>query len=255
MFREKKHLLLILFSFFISSYSFSQIVDGNPENGKTLFDANCTACHYSGPEEMKKIGPGLNSHILEEFSEEWLIKWTRNAPALTNSGDPLAIEVSEYDPSQHPAFTFLKDSQIKDILAYLEQDPTDFERKGSFYSVGLDKKNIPSDSSQNHQTYYQTNLKDNIVEKEQYLFCELIVTQNMFGRAQDLNFEYGSIDSIWKKDMQNHFVKLSELKKQKKIIDALNLMGFYGWGVIHTYTTSEKSYIQEHFVFQKKIIK
>ena len=130
MFREKKHLLLILFSFFISSYSFSQIVDGNPENGKTLFDANCTACHYSGPEEMKKIGPGLNSHILEEFSEEWLIKWIRNAPALTNSGDPLAIEVSEYDPSQMQAFTFLKDSQIKDILAYLEQDPTDFEKTG-----------------------------------------------------------------------------------------------------------------------------
>ena len=77
---------------------------------------------------MRKIGPGLNSHILEEFTEDWLIKWIRNAPALTASGDPLAVEISEYDPSQMQAFTFLQDSDIKDILAYLEEDPVDYQK-------------------------------------------------------------------------------------------------------------------------------
>jgi len=90
----------------------------------------------------------------------------------------------------------------------------------------------------------------------QYLFCELIVTQNIFGNEQDLQFEYGSIESFFGEKIYNtQLVKLSELKTHTKMIDALNLMGFYGWSVIHVYTSSENSYIKEHFVFQKKIIK
>ena len=130
MFRKKPFFYLVLCIALISANSFAQSVEGDSENGKNLFGNNCTACHYSGPEEMRKIGPGLNSHVLEEFTEDWLIKWIRNAPALTASGDPLALEVSEYDPSQMQAFTFLQDSDIKDILAYLEQDPVDYEKSG-----------------------------------------------------------------------------------------------------------------------------
>ena len=123
MFRTKNLIYLLFFSSLISVFTFAQSVDGDPENGKSLFGNNCTACHYSGPEEMRKIGPGLHSHLLEKYTEDWLIKWIRNAPALTASGDPIALEASEYDPSQMQSFTYLQDSDIKDILAYLEQDP------------------------------------------------------------------------------------------------------------------------------------
>ena len=128
----RKNILIysLLFFIHIVHFSFAQNIDGDPENGKTLFGNNCTACHYSGPEEMRKIGPGLGSHTLGEFTEDWLIKWIRNAPALTASGDPIALEISEYDPSQMQAFTFLQDSDIKDILAYLEQDPVDYAKSG-----------------------------------------------------------------------------------------------------------------------------
>lgn len=77
----------------------------------------------------------------------------------------------------------------------------------------------------------------------------------MFGKEQSLQFEYGSVENIWGKEVQKKLVKLSELNKQKTLIDALNLMGFYSWEVVHTYNSSESSYVKEHFVFQKKIIK
>ena len=93
-----------------------------------------------------------------------------------------------------------------------------------------------------------------VYNNDQYLFCELIITQNMFGKEQSLQFEYGSVENIWGKEVQKKLVKLSELNKQKTLIDALNLMGFYSWEVVHTYTSSESSYVKEHFVFQKKII-
>jgi len=99
------------------------------------------------------------------------------------------------------------------------------------------------------------NLQLDVTQNEQYLFCELIITQNMFGKEQNLQFEYGSIENIWGDLAQLHLLKLSELKKQKTLLNALNLMGFNGWEVIHTYTSSESSYVQEHFVFQKKINK
>jgi len=101
----------------------------------------------------------------------------------------------------------------------------------------------------------ESNLQLDIIQNEQYLFCELIITQNMFGKEQSLKFEYGSVDNIWGDLAQLHLIKLSELKKQKTLLNALNLMGLNGWEVIHTYKSSESSYVQEHFVFQKKIIK
>ena len=94
-----------------------------------------------------------------------------------------------------------------------------------------------------------------VFNSDQYLFCELIITQNMFGKEQNLQFEYGFVEDIWGEEVQNKLVRLSELNKQKTLIDALNLMGFYSWEVVHTYTSSEGSYVKEHFVFQKKIIK
>ena len=143
MLRAKNSIYLFLIFLLTSLFSFSQIIEGNAENGKTLFGNNCTACHYSGPEEMRKIGPGLHSHLLEKYTEDWLIKWIRNAPALTASGDPIAIEASQYDPSQMQSFTYLSDSDIKDILAYVEQDPTDFEKS----SGTVDEVALTSDDS------------------------------------------------------------------------------------------------------------
>ena len=60
-------------------------------------------------------------------------------------------------------------------------------------------------------------LKLDIVQNEQYLFCELIVTQNMFGKEQNLKFEYGSVENIWGKEAQLHLIKLSELKKKNNV--------------------------------------
>ena len=104
-------------------------------------------------------------------------------------------------------------------------------------------------------------IDDNLLQKfsnldyERYIYCDMTVTKNIFGKEEGFNCEYGLIDSIWKQNMEGELIKLSQLKKKKTLIDALNLMGFNGWSVIHTYTSSENSYIQEHYIFQKKINK
>ena len=74
--------------FLVSLISSQYVLAQDIELGKTLFKTNCTSCHYLGPEEKKLIGPGLNEHIFEEHSEEWLINWIRNSSELIESGIP-----------------------------------------------------------------------------------------------------------------------------------------------------------------------
>jgi mono/diheme cytochrome c family protein len=96
------------------------------ELGETLFEKNCTSCHYLGPEEKKLIGPGLNDHIFEEHSEEWLISWIRNSFELIESGDKVAVALyEEYNKSVMTAFTHFSDDDIKNILAYIKKGPTE----------------------------------------------------------------------------------------------------------------------------------
>jgi len=112
--------------FFISSIFSSHVFAQDLELGKTLFKTNCTSCHYLGPEEKKLIGPGLNDHIFEEYSEDWLISWVRNSSEMIESGDELAVKVyEEYNKSVMTAFPHFSDDDIKSILAYIKEGPAE----------------------------------------------------------------------------------------------------------------------------------
>ena len=88
---------------------------------------------------------------------------------------------------------------------------------------------------------------------EKFIFCEMISTKNIFGNHEEFNFDYGNIKDIYSDKI--NLIKPSVIRKQKKIIDVFNIMGFEGWQLIHTYSTSKNSYIKQHYVFQKKLIK
>ena len=96
------------------------------ELGESLFSSNCASCHYLGPESKKLIGPGLDGHIFEEHSTEWLYSWIRNSSELIASGDEDAIAVfEEYNKSAMTAFPYFSDEDLANLLAYIEEGPAE----------------------------------------------------------------------------------------------------------------------------------
>lgn len=114
-FRKLQKTLLLVVFLVSSGFVIAQAQDA--ANGKALFQAKCTSCHAL---DYKVIGPPLKE-VVPTKSEEFLLKWIKNAPALIASGDAEAVEASKYAPSQMTPFPNLTDAQIKDIITYVKE--------------------------------------------------------------------------------------------------------------------------------------
>lgn len=105
----KRLLLLTLFTAFSACVAFAQ-------DGEALFNSNCKTCH--SPFE-KVLGPALKG-METRHSEEWLLKWIKNAPGMIKSGDPEAVKLyNDNGKMQMTVFTNLKDEEIKAIIKYI----------------------------------------------------------------------------------------------------------------------------------------
>ena len=103
---------LLVFSFRLSAQ--------DPANGKTLFNANCAACHNL---DKPMTGPALRG-VVEKYNgdKEWLYKWIRNNSELIKSGDERANKIfNEYNQSVMTLFPQLTDENIEDLLAYMSE--------------------------------------------------------------------------------------------------------------------------------------
>ena len=89
------------------------------EAGKTLFVSKCQACH-SGDMKSNSTGPALGGIEAQWDDKEKLHEWIRNNVKLTASGYPKAVEVSKMTPTVMNTFDDLTDTQIDDILAYID---------------------------------------------------------------------------------------------------------------------------------------
>lgn len=92
----------------------------DPVNGKTLFNANCAACHNL---DKKMTGPALRG-VVDKYNgdKEWLYKWIRNSSELIKSGDERANKIfNEYNQSVMTLFPQLTDENIEDLLAYMSE--------------------------------------------------------------------------------------------------------------------------------------
>ncbi len=100
--------------------------DGDPVKGKSLFNANCAACHKLN---KKMTGPALanvEARLAEEqgLDREWLDAWIRNSAGLIATGDAYANQIyNEYNQAAMTAFPQLSDQDISDILAYTAAPP------------------------------------------------------------------------------------------------------------------------------------
>lgn len=92
--------------------------------GKKLFEENCLSCHAL---DNKVVGPALRGvHDRPGRTEEWLIKWIKNAPKMIANGDPLAVKLYEENNKQNmTVFENLSDDEVKNILAYIKGAPTE----------------------------------------------------------------------------------------------------------------------------------
>ncbi len=116
------YLGLILSLAFTTSLSAQE---GDPAKGKSLFNANCAACHKLN---KKATGPALANveTRLEEAGKdrEWIYAWIKNSSAVIKSGDAYAVKLyNEYNKAAMTAFPQLSNEDIDNILAYTAAKP------------------------------------------------------------------------------------------------------------------------------------
>lgn len=103
----------------LSIASFSSASAQDVKAGAAIFKQKCTSCHAI---DKKVVGPALKG-INERHDEAWLIKWTKNAPAMIASGDPAAKKLYEENkPAMMTAFSELSDDDVKSIYAYIKAE-------------------------------------------------------------------------------------------------------------------------------------
>ncbi len=123
--------LVLSFAFLLLPSLFALGQDSTPEGcepiekGKSLFKANCAACHKLN---QKAVGPAL-AGIEEKYEKEWLYRWIRNGAAMIQEGDPQAVAIwEEYNRSPMTYYPQFSDEDIDNILAYIAE-PTKCDPK------------------------------------------------------------------------------------------------------------------------------
>lgn len=99
--------------------------DGDPAKGKSLFNANCAACHQL---DKKMTGPALRNveqrlADSEGLDRDWIYAWIRNSAGVIKSGDAYANKIyNDYGGAAMTAFPQLSDDDINNILAYTAEE-------------------------------------------------------------------------------------------------------------------------------------
>jgi len=98
--------------------------EGDPANGKSLYNSNCAACHKL---DSDMTGPALRNVEARLADEEgldrtWLTDWIHNSSAVIKSGDAYGNKIfAEWNNTAMTPFPQLSDQDISDILAYTAQ--------------------------------------------------------------------------------------------------------------------------------------
>jgi mono/diheme cytochrome c family protein len=103
--------------------------------GKQLFEKNCTVCHKIGGGKL--VGPELMG-VTQRRDKAWILKFIRNSKELIDAGDPIAVKLFE-ENNKIPMLTFtqLSDNEINSIIDYLDKWEPEKEK---VFTVDVTKK-------------------------------------------------------------------------------------------------------------------
>ena len=113
--------LIVLIAFTISISA----QEGDPVTGKSLFNANCAACHQLDKKMTDPALRNVETRLSEEqgLDREWIYAWIRNSAGVIKSGDTYANKIyNEYGGAAMTAMPQLSDDDINNILAYTAEE-------------------------------------------------------------------------------------------------------------------------------------
>lgn len=89
--------------------------------GEMIFKNTCQACHSIGKGRL--VGPDLKD-VQSRRNENWIISFVKSSQGMVKSGDADAVAIfNEYNKTIMPDQN-LSDSEIKDVLSYIQQQST-----------------------------------------------------------------------------------------------------------------------------------
>jgi mono/diheme cytochrome c family protein len=114
---RKKNLvmLLLMIGLFIQVQALA--LAQSPEEGETLFQGKCVACHTIG--KGKLVGPDLQG-VTVRRDHAWLTRWMLETDTMLAEGDPIALEILAESNNVPMPNSGLSASEVASILAYLE---------------------------------------------------------------------------------------------------------------------------------------
>ena len=119
-----KNFLSVSLIFLLAFSTSLSAQEGDPVKGKSLFNANCAACHQL---DKKMTGPALRNieaRLADEqgLDRTWIYAWVRNSAGVIKSGDAYAKKIfDEFGGTAMTAFPQLSDDDLSNILAYTAQ--------------------------------------------------------------------------------------------------------------------------------------
>jgi len=119
------NLALVFFLFMgINAYAADPSVSDSDDAitaGRSLFNANCRACHAL---DRRGVGPALRG-VTERRDVDWTKRFIVNSQALIQAGDATAVALfREYGNTVMPSHTFLSDNDLDNLLSYIEYGDT-----------------------------------------------------------------------------------------------------------------------------------
>ena len=92
----------------------------NISNGKSLFNANCKACHSV---QNQLVGPALKNVYDRTPSIDWIYSFVKNSQKVIQSGDEYAVALyNEFNQTEMTSFDSFSDEEILDILAFIKNE-------------------------------------------------------------------------------------------------------------------------------------
>jgi len=83
--------------------------------GEKSFNINCSGCHNF---RQDAIGPQL-SGLTNDISADWIENFIKEPQQLINSKDAHAVQLHEKYKTIMPSFSYLKEDEIKNIIAFI----------------------------------------------------------------------------------------------------------------------------------------